>query len=119
MVGRTAFSEMSKIHVAFSVVNLHFLLFSVSRCSCIFHYSLPLILLRLLPLANNLQSIGTAYRLPDFHYHPSPYFPLLQKACCFTNCSSSEIMCLSEMEALLPLLVPRKWPKHLQMLMGF
>jgi len=28
-------------------------------------------------------------------------------------------MCPSEMEALLPLVAPRKWPKHLQMLMGF
>lgn len=107
------------MHVAFSVGNLHF----VSIWFHISHFSFTTLCFcfywACFPWPVTFQSIWTGYGLPDFHYHTFPYSSLLQEACHFTNCSSSEIMSRSEMKALFLLLVPRKWPKHLQMLMGF
>lgn len=114
--GITNFSEVNKVHMT-HVVNLHFV-FLDFQMQLLFSLLSSFAFCELVS-SDQYQSSWAACRLPDFHYHTFSYLPLLWKACHSTNCSSSEIMCPTEMEALLPLVAPRKWPKHLQMLMGF
>lgn len=98
------FSGMNKICVVFSVVNLHFYLhlfpgaFFTSLLLWFYWACFPW------PVTLGLFEQPTGYQ--TFIITLFLNFLLLQKACHFTNCSSSEIMCLSEMEALSLYLFP-------------